>query len=93
MVTGHPESSIKNLSFNNIQFYIDEKQDFSNAKKQRGNKKYPKLTTSIDLASRPEHFVFAYIDGLRLKNISNSELGLDENKPLKSYSERVNYQE
>lgn len=70
LISGHPERSIENLNFNNVSFHLSEDQDFSGAKKPRGNKNYPKLQTSEDLSREQGVFVFGYTDGLKLKDIA-----------------------
>ncbi len=70
LVSGHPESHIKNLTFSNITFHASTETDFSGAKKPRGNKNYPKLETSIDLAARQAYFTLGYIDDVLMKDIT-----------------------
>ena len=70
LVSGHPESKIEGISFHNVSFHLTRDQDFSNAKKPRGNKNYPKLDTSEDLSGENGVFVFGYIDNLTMKDVS-----------------------
>lgn len=70
MITGRPEVPIENLFFSNITFYINNEQDFSEAKKPRGNKNFPNLETSIDRSSVPAHLTFGHIKGLHLNNVT-----------------------
>ena len=70
LIAGHPESRIKNLTFDNISFYTSGGVDFDNARKPRGNKNYPKLETSIDLAPKAAHFTFGHVDNLLLRDVT-----------------------
>ena len=69
LVSGHPEQKIEGLDFRNITFYLTEDQDFSDAKKPRGNKNYPKLETSEDLSRKPGVFVFGHTKNLNLSDV------------------------
>lgn len=69
LISGHPESHIRDLSFNNITMHVKNEADFTNANKPRGNKNYPKLETSVDLSSQPAHFVLGYTKGVLLEDI------------------------
>ena len=83
LVSGHPESNIEGISFNNISFHLTEDQDFSKAKKPRGNKKYPKLDTSKDFSREGGVFVFGYIDNLIMNDVSVTYAkGLNTNRKI-----------
>ncbi len=72
LVSGHPESKIEGIDFRNISFHLTEDQDFTESNKPRGNKRYPKLSTSVDLSREPAVFVFGYIKDLSLSDVSIS---------------------
>ncbi|MEM7548619.1 MAG: glycosyl hydrolase family 28 protein [Bacteroidota bacterium] len=69
LISGHEQSPIERLSFKNVQFYLTDEQDFSKAKKPRGNKNYPKLETSIDLSRETATMVFGFMDQLEMDNV------------------------
>ncbi|MEL6558689.1 MAG: glycosyl hydrolase family 28 protein [Bacteroidota bacterium] len=70
LISGHPESYIESLDLNNLSFHLKEDQDFSNAKKPRGNKKYPKLGTSDDLSRENGVFVLGYTNRAVLNDLT-----------------------
>jgi parallel beta-helix repeat protein len=70
LITGRPEIPIRDLVMRNISFALQNEADFSEAKKPRGNKNFPKLESSLDRSSIPAHFTLGYISGLHLDNVS-----------------------
>ena len=69
LISGHRESHISDLTFNNITMHVKNEADFAGAKKPRGNKNYPKLETSVDLSQKPANFVLGYTNGVLLKDV------------------------
>ena len=70
LLSGHPEHPLRDIRIEDIEYtYYPSEIDFSKAKKPRGNKKYPKLASSYDFAHRPERWVFAFTEQLKLENI------------------------
>jgi hypothetical protein len=69
LITGRPEVPIRDLYLHGITFYVTNEVDFSEAKKPRGNKNFPKLETSLDRSPVPAHITLGYIDGLSMKNV------------------------
>ncbi len=70
LITGRPEIPIQNLQMRNISFFLQAEADFSEAKKPRGNKNFPKLESGLDRALIPAHLTFGYINGLQLDNVT-----------------------
>ncbi|MEM7109724.1 MAG: glycosyl hydrolase family 28 protein, partial [Bacteroidota bacterium] len=69
LISGHEQSRIENLIIDGLRLTVANEADFSQAKKPRGNKNYPKLATSVDLAPKSGVLTFGYINGLRLNDI------------------------
>lgn len=70
LITGRPEIPIENLYLKNISFYLHHEADFSEAKKPRGNKNFPKLESSLDRSPVAAHLTFGHINGLQLDNVT-----------------------
>jgi hypothetical protein len=62
---GQPESKISNINFNNISFNLQQRRSFAGLTKPRG---VANLTNkaSNDFSSIPAHFIFAYVDGVKI---------------------------
>ena len=69
LISGHPESRIEDLIFDGLTLKIVDEQDFSKAKKPRGNKNYPNLKTSTDLAKEPGFLTLGFTNDLRFTNV------------------------
>ena len=69
LISGHPESNVERLILRNITLDVQKPADFAKAKKPRGNKKYPKLDTSIDLSGKPGHVVIGYSRAVTIQNL------------------------
>lgn len=69
LISGHPESRIEDLIFDGLTLKIIDEADFSGAKKPRGNKNYPNLKTSTDLAREPGFLTIGFTNDLRFTNV------------------------
>lgn len=82
LLSGHPEQPLRNIRLEHIDYsYYPSEIDFSEAKKPRGNKNYPKLADSYDFAYRPEPWVIAFAEKIKLEHIRHADgepLSLDE---------------
>ena len=88
LISGHPESYIEDLTLSDITMHITNEVDFSDAKKPRGNKNYPKLETSTDLSPKPANLVLGYTNGVLLKDIQIHNVAGNTRQDL--YTEEVN---
>jgi parallel beta-helix repeat protein len=82
LITGRPEIPIENLFMSNISFALENEADFSEAKKPRGNKNFPKLESSLDRSSIPAHLTFGHINGLYMDNVSITYLEKSTRKDI-----------
>lgn len=69
LISGHEQSRIENLIIDGLRLTVANEADFVKAKKPRGNKNYPKLATSVDLAPKSGVLTFGYINGLSLNDV------------------------
>ncbi len=69
LIAGQDQQKIGRIELNNVTLYNNKPTDFAEASKPRGNKSYPRNVAAIDLSSDPGHYVFGYIDQLRMNNV------------------------
>jgi hypothetical protein len=69
LITGRPEIPIRDLYLQDITIQVVNEADFSDAKKPRGNKNFPKLETSLDRSPVAAHITLGHITGLRINNV------------------------
>jgi hypothetical protein len=72
LMSGHPDQPLRKVLLQDIEYTYEAGVDFSKATKPRGNKNYPKLNDSYDFASRPESWVFAFVEQLQLARIHHA---------------------
>jgi parallel beta-helix repeat protein len=82
LITGRPEIPIENLYLKNISFFLNDEADFTEAKKPRGNKNFPKLESSLDRSPIPAHLTIGHINGLHMDNVTISYNGKSIRKDI-----------